>query len=78
MGDLTSHRKSQIALGYAYRLHKRSPQTLVFWIHAGNADKFKQGYDKIAKAINIPKENNPEALTLDSVKTWFGEQDCGR
>jgi hypothetical protein len=32
-------------------------------------------YGKIAKAINIPTENNPEASALDLVKTCLDEQD---
>jgi hypothetical protein len=55
-----------------------SSQTSVFWIHANNPNKFKQGYDAIANEINIPGADDPGASTLSLVKTWVTEQDCGQ
>jgi hypothetical protein len=72
-----SHSKSQIALEYAHRLRKESPEVSIFWVHAGSADKFRQGYDAIAKEVQIPGSSDPSAFILGLVKAWLTEKQSG-
>jgi hypothetical protein len=55
-----------------------SPQVSIFWIHAGNADRFQQGYDAIAEEIGIPGSRDPSASTLGLVKAWLTGRQSGQ
>jgi hypothetical protein len=66
-----------MALEYAYKVREGSKSTSIFWVHASNADKFKQGYQKIAKEIDIPGADDPATSTLSLVKSWLTGHDCG-
>jgi hypothetical protein len=59
-------------------LRERESQTSVFWVHASNIDRFKQGYAEIAKKINIPGADDPAVSILGLVKSWLMEQGCGQ
>ncbi|KAK4223440.1 nucleoside phosphorylase domain-containing protein, partial [Podospora fimiseda] len=41
--------KTQIALAHVYWLHKTSPDVSIFWVHAHNAEKFRQSFVSIAQ-----------------------------
>jgi tetratricopeptide (TPR) repeat protein len=77
MSLLTLNRKSQIAIEYAYRLHKKSPATSVFWVHANNTARFKQSYRNIASAAKIPGIEDPKADVLNLVFQWLGSDESG-
>ncbi len=77
MSLLTLNRKSQIAIEYAYRLHKKSPATSVFWVHANNTARFKQSYRHIASAAKIPGIEDPKADVLNLVFQWLGSDESG-
>jgi len=77
MSLLTLNRKSQIAIEYAYRLHKKSPATSVFWVHANNTARFKQSYRNIANAAKIPGIEDPKADVLNLVFQWLGSDESG-
>ena len=50
---LTDRSKSQLAIEYAYRMHDRSPELWVFWVHASNAARFEQSFCDIADRVKI-------------------------
>ncbi len=77
MSLLTLNRKSQIAIEYAYRLHKKSPATSVFWVHANNTARFQQSYRNIASAAKIPGIEDPKADVLNLVFQWLGSDESG-
>ncbi|KAG7284986.1 hypothetical protein NEMBOFW57_009604 [Staphylotrichum longicolle] len=68
--------KTQIALEYAYWLHEACPDISVFWVHASNADRFRQAYTSIAQECRVPGHNDPKANVFTLVKTWLESKDC--
>jgi tetratricopeptide (TPR) repeat protein len=67
-------RKSQIAIEYTYRVREAAPNTWVFWIHASNATRFKQGYREIASVAEIPGRDNPNIDILQLVNRWLSDE----
>ncbi|WYZ42126.1 hypothetical protein EsH8_V_001021 [Colletotrichum jinshuiense] len=70
--------KTQIALAYVFWLQRAHPDVSVFWVHASNADRFRQAYSSIARECGIPGYNDPKVDILKLVKTWLETGDCGR
>ena len=65
-------RKTQIALAYAYWIKDTCPDISVFWIHASNAQRFRQSFLSIAQECQIPgysDDSKTDALQL--VKNWL-------
>ena len=75
---LMSHRKTQIALQYAYWLHDACPDMSVFWVHASNADRFRQAYASIAQECCVPGYNDPKEDVLTLLKRWLEGKSRGR
>ncbi|KAH7009843.1 hypothetical protein EDB80DRAFT_610413 [Ilyonectria destructans] len=63
--------KTQIAIAYVYWLRETHPDISVFWVHGGNAERFRGGYSSIAQELNIPGRDDPQIDTLSLVKTWL-------
>lgn len=63
--------KTQIAIAYVYWLRETHPGISVFWVHGGNAERFRGGYSSIAQELNIPGRSDPQIDTLSLVKTWL-------
>ncbi|KAH7108962.1 P-loop containing nucleoside triphosphate hydrolase protein [Dactylonectria macrodidyma] len=63
--------KTQIALAYVYWLQEMCPDVSVFWVHASNAERFRQAYSSIAQECGIPGYDDPKADVLSLVKTWL-------
>ncbi|KAL2146826.1 hypothetical protein VTI28DRAFT_2307 [Corynascus sepedonium] len=67
--------KTQIALAYVFWLHQKHPDISVFWIHASNAERFRQGYASIAQECQIPGYDDPKTDVLPLVKKWLERKD---
>ncbi|KAL6406794.1 Protein SERAC1 [Ilyonectria robusta] len=63
--------KTQIAIAYVYWLRQTHPGISVFWVHGGNAERFRGGYSSIAQELNIPGRDDPQIDVLSLVKTWL-------
>ncbi|KAH6973012.1 hypothetical protein BKA56DRAFT_646039 [Ilyonectria sp. MPI-CAGE-AT-0026] len=63
--------KTQIAIAYVYWLRQTHPGISVFWIHGGNAERFRGGYSSIAQELNIPGRDDPQIDVLSLVKAWL-------
>ncbi|KAI8930738.1 hypothetical protein NX059_012346 [Plenodomus lindquistii] len=63
--------KSQLAIEHAYRTHKQSPETWVFWVHASNAARFEQSYRDIADRVKIAGRRDPQANIFKLVHDWL-------
>ncbi|KAK4243097.1 hypothetical protein C7999DRAFT_45018 [Corynascus novoguineensis] len=50
----------------------------VFWVHASNAERFRQAYTSIAQECRIPGHNDPKSDILILVKRWLEREDCCR
>ncbi|KAK4117998.1 purine and uridine phosphorylase [Parathielavia appendiculata] len=70
--------KTQIALAYIYRLRRTRPEVSVFWVHASNAERFRQAYASIAQECQVPGYDDPKADVLFLVKAWLERNDCGQ
>jgi hypothetical protein len=71
------HRKSQIAIEYAYRVRDESPTTWVFWVHASKQARFEEGYQRIAEATRLDGWDNPKADALRLVCNWLCDESNG-
>ncbi|SPO03830.1 uncharacterized protein DNG_06513, partial [Cephalotrichum gorgonifer] len=67
--------KTQIALEYTYWLQGTHPDVSVFWVHASNAQRFRQSFASIALECRIPGYDNPKADMLLLVKEWLERKD---
>ena len=63
--------KSQLAIEHAYRTHKQSPETWVFWVHASNAARFEQSFCDIADRVKIAGRRDPQANIFQLVHDWL-------
>jgi tetratricopeptide (TPR) repeat protein len=52
--------------------------TSVFWIHASNAARLEQGYQRIAAVAEIPGRDNPKINILQLVFQWLNDARNGR
>jgi len=72
------HRKSQIAIEYAYQVRDESPTTWAFWVHGGTRARFEEGYRRIAEATRMDGWDNPKADVLRLVRSWLCDESNGR
>lgn len=69
--------KSQLAIEYAHCLRERSPQTWVFWVHAGTQARFAEGYQRIAEMVKMHGWDEPKADVLRLVRSWLCDESNG-
>ncbi|KAF7178168.1 hypothetical protein CNMCM7691_006840 [Aspergillus felis] len=70
--------KSQLAIEYAYQIHKREPNTWIFWIYASNAARFEQSYRKVADTVKLFGRQNPKANIFRLVYNWLQDSKNGK
>jgi hypothetical protein len=70
--------KSQIALQYAYKVKEENPETSIFWVFAGNRERFERDYTAIAKGLSLPGHNDPEVDILNLVKGSLIKPEFGK
>lgn len=58
-------------------MHTKSPQTWVFWVHAGSVARLEEDYKKIAKAVRIPGWDEKDADILGIVCEWLSKESNG-
>ncbi|KAH7327805.1 hypothetical protein B0I35DRAFT_1645 [Stachybotrys elegans] len=68
--------KTQIAIEYVHWLKEACPDMSIFWVHAGNVDRFRQGLAQVAQNCDI-LGNGDSTDTAMLVKTWL-EETIGR
>ncbi|KAK3943421.1 hypothetical protein QBC46DRAFT_456950 [Diplogelasinospora grovesii] len=56
--------KSQLAIRYAYDVRTSSPDTYVFWVHAGTIQRFEDAYRTIAERLRLPACRDADADVL--------------
>jgi tetratricopeptide (TPR) repeat protein len=72
MAEMTFvHRKTQIALEYAYRLKERPPLRSIFWVYASSVARFEEAYQRIARECQIPGHQDPKADQMQLVRDWL-------
>ncbi|KAK5800909.1 hypothetical protein VI817_003121 [Penicillium citrinum] len=75
--SLCTRRKSQIAIEHAYQTREKSPDTWVFWIHAGNSTRFELDYRVLADNLKIPARIDPNANIFKLVHDWLQDPKHG-
>ncbi|KAM7206514.1 hypothetical protein V8F20_002640 [Naviculisporaceae sp. PSN 640] len=71
--------KTQLAIQYVYWLRKACPECSIFWVHAGNPDRFREGFVSLARRCQIPGCEEPKANVPLLVKRWLeNEEKSGR
>ncbi|KAG7038643.1 Kinesin light chain [Colletotrichum scovillei] len=70
--------KTQVAIAYTYWLRKSRPNISIFWIHASNVDRVRQGFSEIAEVCDIPRRNDDDINVLALVKHWLERQTTDR
>jgi hypothetical protein len=70
--------KSQLAIEYSYRIREESPETCVFWVHAGTAVRFEEGYKRIAEIAKIDGLDKTSVDILQLVRNWLCDEVNGR
>lgn len=68
-------RKSRIAIEYCYRYRARQPDGHVFWVHASNHARFREGYSDIARELALPNHSREDSLQL--VPRWLNNDANG-
>jgi hypothetical protein len=63
-----------VALEYAYRVWQMLEGVSVFWVHASNAERFRESYASIALKCCIPGYDSPKVDVLSLVKRWLEEE----
>ncbi|KAF1947400.1 hypothetical protein EJ02DRAFT_364798, partial [Clathrospora elynae] len=69
--------KSQLAIEYCYRTAEQSPETWVFWAHAGNTARLEQSYRKIADQVKAHGREDPQADVFELVHDWLCNEKNG-
>ncbi|MCJ1392735.1 hypothetical protein MMC18_005606 [Xylographa bjoerkii] len=69
--------KSQIAIEYCYLYKETHPTAHVFWIYAGNATRFEQTYQEIARRLSLSDWDDPKVDTLQLVCEWLSNDHNG-
>ncbi|KAJ5088806.1 P-loop containing nucleoside triphosphate hydrolase protein [Penicillium angulare] len=70
--------KSQLLVELCYRVREQSPETWVFWIHAGNAARFEQSCWDIADRVKIPGRRDPATNIFQLIHDWLVDEENGR
>jgi hypothetical protein len=65
-------------LQYAYKVKEERPETSIFWVFAGNRERFEQDYAAIAKGLRLPGHNDPEVDILNLVKSSLINPEFGK
>lgn len=69
-----TNRKTQIALSLSYWVRKDCTDISVFWVHAGNSERFRDDYAQIAKSFQIPGCQDAKADMLMLVRNWLEKE----
>ena len=66
--------KSQIAIEYAYRFRLARPQSHVFWMHAATSATILQGFNDIARKLQLTKCDDRNSDLYELVSKWLHEE----
>jgi hypothetical protein len=61
-----------------YRTRESSPETSIFWVHAGDRLRFEEAYQTIALRLKLPGAEDPKTNVLRLVHDWLCNEENGR
>ncbi|KAN0089551.1 hypothetical protein V8E51_019811 [Hyaloscypha variabilis] len=70
--------KTQIALEFAFRIQKLSPECSVFWVRASDATSFESAYREIGQQLKIPELDDDKADVKELVKGRLSLESSGK
>lgn len=70
-------RKTQIAIEYAYWIQEKHDDVSIFWVHASNAERFRESYASLARKCKVPGHDDAKADTMQLVKEWLEDESRG-
>ncbi|KAM0267022.1 hypothetical protein ACHAQH_010124, partial [Verticillium albo-atrum] len=70
--------KSQLVMHYTQDIRTASPDTSIFWVHAGTAQRFEDAYRTIEERRGLPGCRDPEMDVLRLVHGGLYERRIGR
>ncbi|KAJ4361600.1 hypothetical protein N0V95_001761 [Ascochyta clinopodiicola] len=71
-------RKSQLAIEYAHRVRRTSPDTWIFWVHASNSARLEQAFGDIAQKVGLCAQPSAAVDTVPAVCRWLSNEANGR
>ncbi|OAL46892.1 TPR-like protein [Pyrenochaeta sp. DS3sAY3a] len=69
--------KSQLAIEHCYRTAELSPQTWVFWVHAGNTARLQQSFRDMAEQVKVRGRKDPQTDVFKLVHDWLRDERNG-
>ena len=63
--------KSQIAIEYAHRVRMEKPSTRIFWVRGARPDAFIKSYRDIARKLELPGCDEPDADGTEILSNWL-------
>ncbi|KAH7389024.1 hypothetical protein BKA64DRAFT_128038 [Cadophora sp. MPI-SDFR-AT-0126] len=63
--------KSYVALEYAFRMHKRSPDAWIFWLNGTTESTFLRDYTGIAGHAKLFNPDESYVACIDNLKEWL-------
>jgi tetratricopeptide (TPR) repeat protein len=70
--------KSQLAIEFAHRTAAETPDTWIFWIHAGTQARIQEGFRTIADAVKLSGRSQSKADIPQLVYGWLSNERNGR
>lgn len=74
--DLT--RKSQLAIEYAHRIRRQSPDISVFWLYASNEARVEESYKQVAEVLKLEGRKDPSTNVLQLVVDYLNSSKSGK
>jgi len=68
---LTEHRKSQLAIEYAYQRRAQSPETWILWLYASNEARFEQSVRGVLHQLRVRGRKDPNANIFELFHDWL-------
>lgn len=75
---LISSSKTQIAIEFAHSYHRQHPEAAVFCVFAGSAERVRESFSEVGRALEIPHLDNDECDTLKVVSDHLSDFRNGR
>lgn len=70
--------KSQLAIEYAHRVRRQSPDTSVFWLYASNAARVEESYKGVAELLSLPGRKDPSTNVMQLVVDYLNSNESGK
>ncbi|KAL9093990.1 MAG: hypothetical protein Q9165_003660 [Trypethelium subeluteriae] len=70
--------KSQLAIEYAHRVRKQSPETWIFWVYAATTARIEAAYKSIANMVELPGRQETSTGLMQLVYDWLSREANGK